>query len=101
MANSPAQLLTWLGANVRIMRETRGCSQEQLAEKAGLHVSCIQRLERGKSDACATTLATLAKVFGIDAGPFFRPQEAPVRRPGNPKQRKAGGRAKRAQAAKP
>jgi len=48
--------------NVRVMREQRAWSQEQLAEFSGLSIRTIQRIENG-SNATIESLKSLAAVF--------------------------------------
>ncbi|MHB1846169.1 MAG: helix-turn-helix domain-containing protein [Deltaproteobacteria bacterium] len=79
----------WLGANVRHEREARGWSQEELAANAGLHPSCIHRIERGETDSGVRTLAALLLAFGFPLGRLLERREPRARPPGNPKQRAA------------
>lgn len=70
---------TELGACVRLFRETRKWSQEQLAEISGLNVRAIQRVERGLS-ASPDTCRALARAFEFDdldalIKPFTIPSE--------------------------
>ncbi len=50
---------------LRERRLGRGWSQEQLAERSGLSVRTIQRIENGQAPGLAST-AALAAAFGID-----------------------------------
>lgn len=64
---SDSALAAPLGTTIRQMRETRGWSQELLAEKADLNRSYVGELERGKVLASVLTLEKLARAFGFSA----------------------------------
>lgn len=57
-----------IGRRVREERMRRGWTQEQLAEKAEVHLSFIGQLERGAKKPSLRTLKRLAETFGIRAG---------------------------------
>lgn len=50
-----------IGAKIRAKRKSLGLSQEELAERAGVHHNTIARWERGELDPRGTSLAKLAK----------------------------------------
>src|SRR5438067_13589598 len=54
-----------LAAVVRMLRELRGWSQEQLAEISGLSGRTVQRVEEGLASS-ADTRRALARGFGFD-----------------------------------
>lgn len=54
-----------LGKNVKKAREQLGLTQEELAEKAGVHVSYISRIERGKVNPSYEVLESIAKTLKI------------------------------------
>ncbi len=60
-----ATLVRSFGLGVRQLRETRGWSQERLAEHAGLNRSYIGEVERGAVTASLTTVAKLARAFNL------------------------------------
>jgi transcriptional regulator with XRE-family HTH domain len=49
-------------------RQNLGLSQEQLAERAGLHRNYVGFLERGERNASLTTLFAVARSLGISLG---------------------------------
>lgn len=53
-----------VGQNVRAFRLRLGLTQEQLAEKAGLHWTYISGVERGRYNVSLDTLETLAAALG-------------------------------------
>lgn len=56
-----------VGKNVRALREQRGWSQEELAERSGLHRTYISGVERGVRNPTVTVLTSLAEALLIDA----------------------------------
>jgi transcriptional regulator with XRE-family HTH domain len=54
-------------ANLRKHRHAADLSQEQLAEKAGIHPTEVSRLERGVREPRLGTIARLARGLGIGA----------------------------------
>jgi transcriptional regulator with XRE-family HTH domain len=54
-------------ANLRRQRLARGLSQEQLAEKTGLHPSEVSRLERAVRDPRLSTIVKVARGLGVSA----------------------------------
>lgn len=60
-----------LGKRIKQIRKAARLTQERLAEKAGLSVEYISRIERGVGRPSFKTLATLAKVFNVSVKDFF------------------------------
>jgi len=54
-----------LGLAVQQLRERKGFSQTELAEKVGLSQPTLSRLERGQGRADALTLRKLAEALGV------------------------------------
>jgi transcriptional regulator with XRE-family HTH domain len=55
------------------LRKQRGWTQEDLSEKAGgLDQGFISRLESGQREPCLSTLAVLAKAFGISISELLK-----------------------------
>jgi len=55
----------WLGLELRRIREERGLTVEELAEKSGVSVTTIRSVERGAREARGDTVAKLAKPLGL------------------------------------
>jgi len=55
------------GANLRRQRLAKGLSQEQLAEKTGIHPSEVSRLERAARDPRLSTIVKLARGLDVSA----------------------------------
>ncbi len=56
-----------VGANVRNFREKADFSQEELADRSGLHRTYISGVERGVRNPTVLVLAKIAKALGVDA----------------------------------
>ena len=62
----PSDTLTHiLSENVVRLRHSQGLSQEELAERAGLHRTYIGSVERGERNVTLSTLEVLATAFGV------------------------------------
>lgn len=58
-------MLRTLGENIKKERIEKELSQEQLAEKTGLHRTYISQLERGLRNPTITTLSKITKVLNV------------------------------------
>lgn len=54
-----------VGANVRRLREAQGLSQEELAERAGVHRTFVSQVERAVKRPTIQTLDKIAKGLGL------------------------------------
>lgn len=54
-----------LGANVRVLRQKKGWSQDVFADKTGLHRAHIGEIERGESNVTLQTLKILADTLDV------------------------------------
>lgn len=62
-ARKPAMKTTYLkeiGSNLRRERSAKNISQQELAEKADLHITSVQRIEKG---AFNTTILTMGRII--------------------------------------
>ena len=57
-----------LGANVRRLRAEKGWSQEDYADRAGIHRTYVSDIERGRRNPTVTVVEKLAKPLGVGAG---------------------------------
>ena len=57
-----------LGRNVRRLREEKGWSQEDYADRAGIHRTYVSDIERGRRNPTITVVEKLAKPPGVGAG---------------------------------
>jgi transcriptional regulator with XRE-family HTH domain len=54
-----------LGTNLREARERLGFTQEQVADRSGVHATEVSRIERGKRDPKVSTLERLAAAVEV------------------------------------
>jgi transcriptional regulator with XRE-family HTH domain len=57
-----------LAENLRRLRREKGWSQEDYAERAGLHRTYVSDLERGARNPTITVVEKLAQPYGVSAG---------------------------------
>ena len=57
-----------LGANLRAARKELGLSQEQVAERSGVHATEVSRIEAGKRDPRVSTVERLAAAVKLKPG---------------------------------
>jgi transcriptional regulator with XRE-family HTH domain len=69
-SGTPAR--TAFGRRVRELRMAREMSQEELAERSGLHRTYISSLERGQRNVGLDNVHALAQALGVHPGDLFR-----------------------------
>jgi len=57
---------------IRKLREQRGMTQGQLAERAGVSREYVARLEAGRYDPSLSTLEKLAKALKVDVAKLLK-----------------------------
>jgi transcriptional regulator with XRE-family HTH domain len=57
-----------MAIRIKSLRERRGMTQAQLAEKAGVSRTYLARLETARQDPTLSTLEKLAKALGVKVG---------------------------------
>ncbi len=57
-----------LGSNLRDARKRLGLTQEEVAERSGVHATEVSRIEAGKRDPRASTLQRLAEAVEVQPG---------------------------------
>jgi transcriptional regulator with XRE-family HTH domain len=62
---SETQILRQLAERIKTLREARGWTQEQLAERAAMQRSYLADLELGRRNPSVRTLVKVANAFGI------------------------------------
>ena len=65
------KFLQAMGQRIRALRTRKGWSQEQLADRSGLHRTYISSVEQGKRNLAALNLRGLARAFGISLSKLF------------------------------
>src|SRR5262245_56839381 len=75
----------WFGPRLKELREGRGWTQQQLADRAGLAVGIVRKLERRENKPTWETALTLASALGVSTEAFVQePAERPPAGPGRP-----------------
>ena len=59
---------TRLGRNIRKLREAHGWSQEDYADRAGIHRTYVSDIERGRRNPTITVVEKLAAPLGVSPG---------------------------------
>ena len=60
-----SKLTSYIGKTIRTLRQNAGLSQEQFADKAGLHRTYVGSLERGERNPSVETLLRVAKALSV------------------------------------
>ncbi|MGH8628325.1 MAG: helix-turn-helix domain-containing protein [Gammaproteobacteria bacterium] len=68
MVHDHPQTLAAFGRRVRATRESTGLSQEQLADKSGLHRTYVGSVERGERNIALLNIIRLARALEVDPG---------------------------------
>ena len=68
-------ILKAFGARIRGLRQTRGLSQEKLAEIADLHRTYISSLELGERNVSLKNIQALADALGVSLEDLFKAEE--------------------------
>ena len=61
--------------NLKYYRKERNYSQEELAEKSGLHRTYISLIERNKRNISIKTIEKIAEALEVDAYKLFKERE--------------------------
>jgi len=66
-----AEIAKIIGERIRAYRTKAGLSQENLAEKAGLHSTYIGQLERGEKNATLESIEKVARALDVSFETLF------------------------------
>ena len=66
------KILKIFGDNVRKYRKEKNFSQEQLADKAGVHRTYIGGIERGERNVSLLNIERIAKALNISINKLFK-----------------------------
>ena len=61
-----------VGLNLQALRRMRGLSQEELADRAGVHQTYLSGVERGRRNPSLVVLARLAGALDVPLGDLVR-----------------------------
>lgn len=67
-----------LGRRVRALRQARGWTQEQFAERAALSYKFIGEIERGRGNPTLQTLISVAEALDLSVGALFGEAEQEI-----------------------
>jgi transcriptional regulator with XRE-family HTH domain len=82
----------WFAGRLRELREAKGWTQQQLAEKANMTKDGLARLERGDRSPAWETVVALCQALGVDCSAFLTaPADREAPGPGRPKKADAQG----------
>jgi transcriptional regulator with XRE-family HTH domain len=79
-----AEVVRNVAGNVARLRQARGWTQDQLAEKAQLATRYLQRIERGQVNMSVVVLVQLARALSVPASRLLRPARLTPARHGRP-----------------
>lgn len=85
-----SEVLRHFGANVAVLRRSRGYSQQALAELVECDVRFVQRVERAARIPSFTMVVVFADVLGVPVADLFAEREPEPARPGRPRKDGAG-----------
>lgn len=77
IADVPDQFLAAFGATVRRLRDARGMTQAELAERVGLGRTSMTNLERGNQNPPLSMLPLLAHGLGLSASELIAEIDSP------------------------
>ncbi len=69
------KLLRSVGDKIRVIRQERGYSQEELAFKAGLDRTYVGSVERGERNISLINLERIMRALDLTAADAFKPGE--------------------------
>ncbi len=65
------KILIRLGEQLKIIRKEKGLTQEQLAEKVGIHPTYVGKLEGGKSNPSTLLLFKISRAMDVKLSEIF------------------------------
>jgi transcriptional regulator with XRE-family HTH domain len=78
------------GGRLKALREEKGLSQRELAERAGMNQFGVAKLEQGVREPTWATVQALARALGVRCTAFEGTADTP-RRPAPKRRRRKGG----------
>lgn len=80
MASVPCQVDAYqisFGQHVRLLRNRLGITQEEVAHRAGVHVTYLSGIERGVRNPSLKNIRALARALGVPTASLFTFETAP------------------------
>jgi transcriptional regulator with XRE-family HTH domain len=72
--DSKFTILIKFGERVRDLRKSKNLSQEELADKAGLHRTYIGMIERAEKNITLVNIEKIAKALGVEISDLLKAQ---------------------------
>jgi transcriptional regulator with XRE-family HTH domain len=69
-----------LGVNLKAARTNLGLTQEEVANRSGVHATEVSRIEAGKRDPQVSTVEKLARAVELRPGKLLEEPGTPARR---------------------
>lgn len=66
-----SDLMDSIGGRIRSLRKDKGWSQEELADRAGLHFTYIGKIERSEHKVTIESLEKVTRALGVSLEEFF------------------------------
>ena len=92
MQETPRLVLKTIGRRLIALRAARDLTQEKFAEKLGIDVRLLRRIEAGTVDMRVSSLCRMARRLGLSVRALMEPLEVAdlrePRRPGRPRARR-------------
>lgn len=79
MADNSRAILKEIGARIRLVRQSRNMSQQELADKAGLSLPHISDVELGKTNPLLLNFIKIAEALQVSADSLLRPDVPEVK----------------------
>ena len=76
LRKASGQLLRTLARNIRRLRQSKGLSQEALAEHSGLHRTYVGAVERAERNVSIATVEALAGALSVSPADLLREKDA-------------------------
>ena len=69
------ELVVYVGDNLKKLRVLNALTQAELAQKAGLTLAAVARIERNEAEPRMTTLRKLAKALSVEPHELVRGED--------------------------
>lgn len=87
MAEDPERTVRAIGRRIAEVRNERGLTQEEFAERFGCSLKYVQRIEAGRQNLSVRSLVRLANALRIRTADLFLAPASLHSNPGRPKRR--------------
>ncbi len=81
----PLEIVRAVGLRIGEAREHHGLTQAELAERLGIALRNLQRIERGEQNLTIQTIVKVANALGVPPSEFWKAPTRPPAKRGRPK----------------